>query len=65
MREFQDDELDLGGGGDVDLGGGSEPRFTTKENKWLDGFGVKKEERKKIDKAGNPSIETILDPARK
>lgn len=50
MREFQDDELDLGGGGDIDLGGGSEPRFTPKEKSWLNAFGVTPEERKSINK---------------
>jgi hypothetical protein len=48
MQQFQDDELDIGGGGEADLGGETEPRFTTKEKGWLNAFGVKPEERKAI-----------------
>ena len=53
MSEFSDEELDIGGGGDSDLGGESEVRFTPKEKKFLDSMGVTPEDRKKIDKDGN------------
>lgn len=59
MGQFQDSELDIGGGGDVDLGEGKSPRFTPKEKAWLDGMNVPKEERKKIDKDADPSEETL------
>lgn len=66
MKEFQDEELDLGGGGDGDLGGGDAPRFNSKEKKWLDGFGVNQEARNKIDKSSDDHRNwKVLDPARK
>lgn len=55
MRDFSDDELDLGGGGDVDLGGDTAPRFTTKESAILKMANVTADERKKIDKNANPN----------
>lgn len=64
MKQFQDNELDIGSGGDVDLGGGGEtPRFTAKEQHFLKVFGVSKEEQAKIDKSSNSYQDwTILDP---
>ena len=54
MREIQDQELDLGGGGEGDMGeGGGEPRFTPKERRWMDAFGVGDDTRKKINKSKN------------
>lgn len=55
MREFNDDELDLGSGGDIDLGGGTAPQFSPKEKKFLDSFGVSAAERKNIDRNANPN----------
>lgn len=66
MKQFKDDELDLGGGGDVDFNSDTEPRFNSKEKKWLDNFGVKPEDRKKIDKSSVSHKDwTILDPVRR
>ncbi len=64
-REFNDDELDLGGGGsggDYGGGDGGAPRFNTKERGILDAFGVNAEERKGIDKSKDPNEWEILDP---
>ena len=55
MSEFNDDELDLGGGGDINLGDGAMPRFTQKEKKILDAMGVTADERKNINKDANPN----------
>jgi hypothetical protein len=55
MTNFQDDELDIGGGGDVDLGGGGEANLTGKEKGFLSSFGVSPDEQKKIDKTKNPN----------
>lgn len=66
MKQFQDSELDFGGGGDSG-NGGNQPtkRFTSQENKFLNAFGVTEEERKGIDKESNAySGWTILDKAR-
>ena len=63
MNEFQDSEMDFGGGGDIDHGGTNEPRFTQKEKSWLKTFGVTKEEQKKIDKSSTSHNDwEILDP---
>jgi hypothetical protein len=55
MSEFNDDELDLGSGGDINLGDGAVPRFTPKEKKILDAMGVTADERKNINKDANPN----------
>lgn len=66
MTEFQDDELDMGGGGDINLGDGAMPRFTQKEKKILDAMGVPAEDRKSIDKDANPNEwKTGTSPTRK
>lgn len=66
MMEFQDDELDMGGGGDINLGDGAMPRFTPKEKKILDAMGVPAEDRKGIDKDANPNEwKTGKSPVRK
>ncbi len=63
MREFNDEELDTGSGGDVDMGSGNEPRFNSKEKNFLKTFGVTAEEAKQIDKSSdNYTGWTILDP---
>lgn len=59
MKNFQDSEMDIGGGGDVNLGEGSQTKINPKEKIWLDKMGVKPEDQKKIDKNANPAIETI------
>lgn len=67
MREFNDEEMDFGGGGDVDLGGGSNTsQLNSKEKKFLKNFGVTPEEAKKINKDETPNTGwTVLDPAYK
>jgi len=66
MSQFQDEELDIGGGGDVDLGEGSEPRFNSREKKFLDRFGVTSDERKNINKETNTNEPVVFtQPTRK
>ena len=66
MKEFKDDEMDFGGGGDTDLSGGeTETRMTTKEKKWSKAFGLTSEEVKKIDKSSDAHKSwKVLDPTR-
>ena len=67
MNNFQDGEMDLGGGGD-DSGGdsaGNGPRLNGKTKLWAKGLGLNTEELKNVDLEGDPKIETILDPAYK
>jgi len=64
MQQFQDSELSFGGGGDAGYSGQPKKKFSDKEKKMLDVFGVTSEERDNIDKDGNPSDWKILDPAR-
>lgn len=66
MGEFQDEELDMGGGGDIDFGGMVEPSFTTKEKSFMDSMGLSPEERKKINKTSTTKDwETGPAPTRK
>lgn len=67
MREFSDEDMDIGGGGDAGMTGGEpETRFTEKENRWLNTFGVKPDDRKNISKRSTEYQNwTILDPKRR
>lgn len=64
MREFSDDDLDLGTGGSGNAGGGDggAPRFNSKERGILKAFGVTPEEAKNIDRNAETNEWTILDP---
>lgn len=50
MSEFQDEELDIGGGGgDSDFGGQAEVRLNAKSKKWAKGLGLSDKEIKEVD----------------
>lgn len=56
MSEHTDEELDMGGGGEgYGESRGSEPVLNPKEKKFLNNFGVSKEDQKGIDKSQNTS----------
>lgn len=48
--EFTDSEMDIGGGGEIVEGSEKGVKLSPKEEKFLDTFGVTKEERKQINK---------------
>lgn len=50
MSEFQDEELDIGGGGgDSDFGGQAETRLNAKSKTWAKGLGLSDKEIKEVD----------------
>ena len=62
MRNFRDDELDIGSGGDFDMGSsGDEPVLDNKTKTWAKAFGLTNEEIKNVDMDGNPNKYKILD----
>lgn len=62
MREYQDDELDIAGGGDPDLGGNPAPRVNKKTRTWAKGLGLSEKELKNVDMDKDPSGWDTLDP---
>lgn len=57
LQQFSDDELDLGTGGDIDLGGSTEPKVNNQERAFLRNVaGIsKKEDLAKINKESDPN----------
>ena len=70
MSEFQDEEMDIGGGGDVDFGDKTEIRVNTKTKKWAKGLGLSEKEIKEVDdseevnqwKAGKQATRKFFQP---
>jgi hypothetical protein len=55
MNNISDDDMDMSGGGDVDMDKGNEAPLSTKEKNFLKTFGVTPDEQKKIDTSSNPN----------
>ena len=67
MQEFNDDELDIGGGGGEgsDTGGGGQTRMTSKEKTFLKAMGVPEKEWGNIDKEVDTTVDKVLEPQKK
>jgi len=60
MRQMSDDELDIGGGGDVSLGGENTPKIDKKTRMWAKAMGMTDEQIAKVDTNENPNEWKVL-----
>lgn len=61
LRQMNDNELDIGSGGDVDFGGDPAPKINKKTRDFARAMGMKDEDIKKVDMSANPNEWKILD----
>lgn len=54
MRQFQDSELDYGGGGDVDMDSDAAPRLDSKTKTWAKALGMSDKDMKEVNQDSNP-----------